>query len=244
MDCTYRLSLNELITRPAVELRLVGADGEDDKDKGNQSGANSGGNEDDSDKDKSGGDDDKSDKGGASGTTAADRKLAALEEEKQRHYDLRKEAEKELATANAEIARLKKDGTTDEDTKQKLVDNEREISNLQTLNNDLALENTFLKSNKHKWKNSSAALKLADLSKVEIDSKTGSVLGLDAALEALVAENPWLLEADKDGGDEDDKSDKKPKKTGTPPANKGDQDDKSTQATKARLQSKYPGLRR
>jgi hypothetical protein len=247
-ECTYRLSLFELISRPAVELRLVGSDGDDDNDgnPGDQDdGDNDGDDQDGDDSDK----ENKANKGNAlkktySGDWArAQRKIDALDEEKLKHYDLRKEAEAKLATAEARIAELEKNGTTDEGTRTKLVDNEREIANLKVLNTDLALENQFLQSNKYKWKKASAALKLADLSKVEIDPKTGSVMGLDDALDALATENSWLLEADENDGDDDDKT-PKPRRTGDSPADKVKKGDKSAAANKQRLQSKYAGLRR
>jgi hypothetical protein len=249
MDCTYRLSLSELTTRPAVELRLVGSDGDDDNDDNSGDQGNDEDGEDGQSGDSGDGGSDKDDKKGSGGKAAPDakdRRIASLEEERQRHYDLRKEAETKLATAEARIRDLEKNGTTDEDTRTKLVNNEREIANLKTLNTDLALENKFLQSNKHKWKSATAALKLADLSKVEIDPKTGSVMGLDDALDALVAENPWLLEADENNDDkkDDDDPNKRPRRTGTPPADKDKKGDKSSQAVKARLQSKYAGLRR
>lgn len=247
MKCTYRLSLNELLARPAGDLRLVGSDGEGENGSGDQGGSNSGQGGDGDNNSGSGGDNgggDKGDKGASS--DPKDRKIASLEEEKQRHYDLRKQAEADLATANEKIAKLEKDGTTDEDTKRKLVDNERTIADQEVVISDLRLENTFLKSNKYKWRNTGAALKLADLSKVRIDEKTGDVFGLDDALKALADDSPWLLEAD-DGNDDDkskDKDKQKQRRTGTPPANDKSKDDKSAQAEKARLQSKYPGLRR
>lgn len=243
-NCTYRLSLGELLSRPAVELRLVGADGEGEN--GSEAGStNDSGNGSDNG---SGGDDndDKGDKGKAQ-RDPKDVKIAALEEEKQRHYDLRLEAEAELKKARKKIEELENNGTTDADTKQKLVDLGRENENLKVTVGDLRLENAFLKSNKYQWVRPAAALRLADLSKVRIDDKTGDVFGLDEALKALAEDSPFLLvqDAGDDKDDEKDKDgDKKKRRTGTPPGDKGTQDDKSKQATEAKLRSKYAGLRR
>jgi len=246
MNCTYRLSLNELLNRPAAELRLVGADDDDDDKSSQQSQQNGSDDDDKSDDDAGGGDDgDKKGSGGSAGTPdAKDRRIAGLEEERQRHYDLRKEAETKLEAAEAEIARLKKDGTTDDETKQNLVRLERENADLKVKNSDLALENAFLKSNSHKWRDNEAALKLADLSKVELDDKTGQVHGLQDALDRLAANSPWLLADDSQGKSEKDEKPKR--KTGDAPGSQrsGSQSDKEAQAQKARLQSKYPGLRR
>ena len=57
------------------------------------------------------------------------------------------------------------------------------------------IENAFLKHNKFKWQNPDTALKLADLSKVEI-GEDGTVLNLVPALEALAKSDPYLLAAE------------------------------------------------
>lgn len=64
------------------------------------------------------------------------------------------------------------------------------------------LEKAFLKDNKYKWKNPATALKLADLSSVEVDDD-GKVTGLTAALDALAKSDPYLLDADTSGDDKD-----------------------------------------
>lgn len=57
------------------------------------------------------------------------------------------------------------------------------------------IENAFLADNKYKWKNPKTALKLADLSKVEV-LEDGSVSGLSAALEALAKSDPYLIDTE------------------------------------------------
>lgn len=246
-NCTYRLSLDELLNRPAAELRLVGADGDDD-DKSNDQQQN-GSDNDDKSSDESG-DGENDDKKGSAGSgtqpDAKDRRIAGLEEERDRHYDLRKQAEQKLEAANEEIARLKKEGTTDEETKQRLASLEREISDLKVKNGDLALENAFMKTSNHKWRDNEAALKLADLSKVELDAKTGQVHGLQDALDRLAANSPWLLADESQGSNSKDKEEKPKSKTGDVPGTQrgGNQSEKEAQAQKSKLRSKYPGLRR
>jgi hypothetical protein len=56
------------------------------------------------------------------------------------------------------------------------------------------LENAFLKDNKFKWHDPTTALKLADLSKVEIQDD-GTVLNLTAALDALAKSHPFLIDS-------------------------------------------------
>jgi outer membrane murein-binding lipoprotein Lpp len=55
------------------------------------------------------------------------------------------------------------------------------------------LDAAFLRDNKYKWKNPGVALKLADLSAVDIDDD-GKVSGLVKALDALAKEHPYLVE--------------------------------------------------
>ena len=57
------------------------------------------------------------------------------------------------------------------------------------------LEKAFLSDNKYKWKNPSAALKLADLSKVDV-LEDGTVTNLTAALDALAKSDPYLIDSD------------------------------------------------
>lgn len=59
------------------------------------------------------------------------------------------------------------------------------------------LDKAFLTDNKYKWKNSVTALKLADLSKVEVD-EDGTVRNLTTALDALAKSDPYLIDADEE----------------------------------------------
>lgn len=63
------------------------------------------------------------------------------------------------------------------------------------------LENAFFNDNTYEWKNPKTALKLADLSKVEID-EDGTVHNLKGALDALAKAEPYLI---KEPSGEDDK---------------------------------------
>lgn len=96
------------------------------------------------------------------------------------------------------------------------------------------LENAFLKDNKYKWKDPDAALKLADLSKVEV-LEDGTVNGLTAALEALAKSKPYLLDEDKNEGE------------GTPPKGStgapAGQRQPNQQSDAKRLASRFPALR-
>ena len=244
-DCTYRVSLDELLNRPVGHLALLGSDGEDDSDKGGPDADDKAKGGDDDKSDKSGDDDDA--KGGKKAEPTADQKrIAALEEEKQRFYDQRDEARKELKDAKAEIAKLKKDGTPDEALKAEVEQTTKANEKLVAENTRLRLENAFLTENGFDWVDPKAALRLADLGSVEIDEKTGKVVGLNSALTKLAKDSPYLLkpkadDEDKDGKDKDGKP--APRRTGQPPRG-GTQKEADQAAREAKLRAKYPALRR
>lgn len=69
----------------------------------------------------------------------------------------------------------------------------------------LAVETAFLRDNTVKWKDGSAALKLADMSKITVE-EDGTVTGIKIAMEALAKQYPWMVD------------DGKPEPGATPPA--------------------------
>lgn len=107
----------------------------------------------------------------------------------------------------------------------------------------LVLENAFLRSNEYQFHNPETALRLADLSQVEIvEGANGFQLkdpkSLKKALDDLVKENPYLVKSDEsDKGKNDNKWQGN---TGTPPKQKRENDDV---AERAKLAKKYPALR-
>jgi hypothetical protein len=241
--CTYRLSLDELIARPKGLLVLIGAEDDNPGDQGGEGGDETGGESDDkgdkskSKDDKSGEDED--DKSGEDGAepTDADKKISALEEEKDRHYNLRKKAEKELADAKKEIKKLQTANASDE-SKTQIDELEKKTVKQDATISRLSLENAFLKANTHNWVDPEAALALADLSQVEVDDD-GKAHGLASALDKLAKSKPYLIKAA-----EDSKPKPKPRqKTGDAPGGKpGSQ--ASEDAKRAKLRDKYSGLRR
>jgi hypothetical protein len=100
------------------------------------------------------------------------------------------------------------------------------------------LENAFFTDNTYKWKNPKTALKLADLSKVEID-EDGTVHNLKGALEALAKAEPYLIDSG-DGSGEDDKG--KESKGSTGALGTGGAGNTKPDAKKA-LASRIPALR-
>lgn len=181
----------------------------------------------------SGGDD--SNKGQSKGDNP-EGKIKALEEEKDRHFTKRQEAETALQEAQAKLKQIEDAGKSDlEKATSELEEVRKAQEGLQNENQDLRLQLAFVTDNTYKWKNPKAALKLADLSDVEI--KDGKVSGLNTALEKLAKSDPYLLEEDdskkKDGED-------KQKQTGQQHnGGKG----KGTGPDQQALLKKYPALR-
>lgn len=237
MNCTYRLSLEELLTMPKGLLALRGADGKDDpaepdpKPKEDEDDESKSGDDDDDDKDK--GDDKKPD--------AKDRRIAGLEEEKDRHARLRQEAVDELKNVKAELSKLKKDGTPDDALKNENDTLTATNTTLTEANRSLMLENALLKEVGFDWVDPEAVLRLADLSKVEFDEKTNKAVGLNGVLTKLAKDKPYLLKAKAE--DDDDADDQKPRSTGRAPK-AGKQTDAAKKAAEAKLRAKYPALRR
>jgi hypothetical protein len=241
-SCSYGEKLEELIKLPMGLLVLIGADGEDDeseKDEGDES-------EDEGDEDdesEESGDADPAGKGKKdekSDDDPKDRQITNLEEALARNVSKRKDAQKRTADLEAEIARLKKDGTSDPALKKHYEDLENNNKALVTTNQELALKVAFLSDNTHEWQDPKAALRLAELDDVEIDD-TGKVDGLSVALDKLAKDMPWLLKA---------KVKPKSKKQDDVAPRSGDQpggapgSEASQKAQAAKLRSKYPGLRR
>jgi hypothetical protein len=106
-------------------------------------------------------------------------------------------------------------------------------------NKSLALENAFLKANTFKWKDPEAALKLADLSEVEVDD-AGKVSGLEAALKGLATAKKWLLEDEQ--ADDKESANKNASSAGAPPMGAG-ATNRGTGADKNKLKSTYSALR-
>lgn len=97
------------------------------------------------------------------------------------------------------------------------------------------INNAFLTDNTYSWHDPRAALRLADLSGVEI-KESGQVTGLKDALKAVADANPWML---KPSGDGTDTTKGKPGVTGV----SGGGSNNSGAADKAGLEKRFPQLR-
>lgn len=138
----------------------------------------------------------------------------------------------EAETKLRESERAKMDET--ERTKAELTDAKKSLEDAKTLIEEQALQLAFLTDNSYKWKNPKTALKLADLSGVEI-SDDGSVKGLKEALKKLAESEKYLLEED---APDDGKQPPRRTPAGAPVG--GNAGSGSTRTT---LEQKFHGLR-
>lgn len=122
----------------------------------------------------------------------------------------RRASDVEKKLQDAERAKL--DET--ERTKVELQDAQQKIETLTETNRKLSLDNAFLKDNTYKWKDSDAAMKLADLSGVEI-GEDGTVTGLKEALKALADTKKYLLDDESSSEGEGDQQQTKQTRVNT-----------------------------
>lgn len=177
---------------------ILGGSPEGDDDSAGGAGAGEGdGGQDDGAGGSDGGDDARRDGGNP------DAKIKALEDEKDRHWRKRQEAEQELENLRKWKKEQEDKGKTElEKAQSDLQESVKERDALQSQVGQLQLEIAFLTDNTYSWQNPKRALQLADLSEVEI--KDGKVKGLDKALEALAKSDPYLLKSKEDKGENDE----------------------------------------
>lgn len=169
---------------------------------------------------------------GADGNVEA--RLKALEEEKNRHYTRRQEAETENASLKAKLKEIEdKDKSELERATESAKELNTKVEQLESTNQDLMLQVAFLSDNTYTWQNPKRALQLADLSSVEF--KDGKATGLDKALEALAKSDPYLLKQE-----DKEKDEQQGGQTGK--THNGKKANKSNVDMVA-LKQKYPALR-
>jgi len=194
-----------------------------------------GSDDDDDDGDSSGGADGDNDDG------EKDPRIKTLSDENAKHRN----AAKALKQQNEELqAKLKKFEDADKGELEKLQGDHATVTaerdKLAEENQQLLIQNAFLMDNKHKWENPKAALRLADLSEVEIDDE-GNVTGLREALDKLAKSDAYLLKKSSDDDDDDDDDKGKGGPVGQPV---GGRQKQKGNPDREKLLSKYPALRR
>ena len=222
---------------------------DDDTDEDEDDDAEDGDDEDEDDGDD--GDEDEDDKDKAKGKKKADPKDVRIQEvsAEAKKYRLKSSARgKRIAELERENAALKAAGgkkTKKDDDSDKETDTDdaataeaaRKLEEANRDKEDLLIRLEFMANNKHSWKNPKAALKLLDLSDVEID-EDGEIEGLEEAIDQLAKDEPYLLDTTKQ-----DKADSKTRRRGaTGQATGGKR--KAVNANRTKLENKYPALRR
>lgn len=146
-------------------------------------------------------------------------------------------ADQRASQREAELKQLRdKDLPEAEKLQRDFKELQENNAKLSEANKKLALDNAFLKTKGFNWKDPEAALKLADLSDVEI-GEDGKVTGLDAALKKLAADKKYLLEdSDAQSGGNDSGASAPP--MGGRGTQRGD-----NRKNKAALAKSFPALR-
>ena len=122
-------------------------------------------------------------------------------------------ADQRASKAEADLKQLRdKDLPEAEKLKRDFEESQAQVTKLQETNTALALKVAFLSDNTYSWHNPERALKLVDLSQVEIDAD-GNVRGLKDALKALATSDGYLIK-------QEVKEEPKPP-AGTAPGNNG-----------------------
>jgi hypothetical protein len=107
-----------------------------------------------------------------------------------------KAADQRAAKVEAELKKLRdKDLPEQEKLKRDFEETQKALQDSQEANKQLALKNAFLSDNTYLWHSSEKALRLVDLSQVEINAD-GTVSGLKDALKALATSDPYLVKTE------------------------------------------------
>lgn len=167
------------------------------------------------------------------------KKISALEEEKDRHFKARQTAEEELArykAAEEEQNRAKNDEVTN--LKNDLQKANDTLATTQAALDSALLDNAFLTENSHNWQNPARVLKLVDRDTVRIED--GKVVGVKEALEALAKSDPYLLKTE-DGGQQQGGGNGG---GATGQQHNGNRNQDKGKPSREELARKYPALRR
>jgi hypothetical protein len=219
---------------PIIGAAEDGDEGDENEDGQESSEGNSG--DDDPEDDESNEDGDESDdpdddsKSKKKSKGDKDKYIKSLEERSDRLYRKRKEAEKRANDLEQELKdeRAKKDGPEAKELREQISTLESENKTLKSTLREARIKAAFLSDNTHEWENPVAALKLTDLTDVEIDDD-GTVDGMVEALAKTAEDHPYLLKKKKADP---------PKKSGNSTQNSKTKRE-TEKAEKDRLRKKY-----
>lgn len=139
------------------------------------------------------GTDTKTGEGTQSGATTQPTEAEKLKADLESYRERMKAADTRASKFEAELKQLRdKDLPEADKLKRNFEEAQQQVTELQAANKDLALKVAFLQDNTYSWHNSERALRLVDLSNVEIQAD-GSVSGLKDALKALATSDPYLV---------------------------------------------------
>jgi hypothetical protein len=141
-----------------------------------------------------------------SGTTETSNEAAeSAKREAESFRERMKAADQRAAKFEAELKQLRdKDLPDQEKLARDFQEVTQERDTLVETNKSLALQVAFLSDNSFTWHNPERALKLADLSNVEVGAD-GKVTGLKDALAALAKSDAYLLKQEKEPEEEEKK---------------------------------------
>ena len=211
---TMRLSLKDVLLFTALQAGPVcGGDGENDNENENE-------NENDG---------------------PASKRIAALKEEKERHYRIRKEAESKALAAQTELEKLlqwkkdleDKDKSESERLQIQIAEREKAQAELESKYTRTLLENAFYRVSDIDWHNPKRVFGMLDLSDISVEDGNVDEKALKQKLDDIAKQEPYLVKSN---------SGKKLPKTGNPPKDEGSGKDKSS-PTIENLAKKYPSLR-
>lgn len=183
--------------------------------------------------------------GGAGGDDSSDgrdpqKKIRALQEETNRHFELRRQAEEERDQLRQwKEEQDRKSRTEVENLQKDLADRDQRITALTEANKKLVVKNAFLQEQDYTWHNPERALSSVDLSGVEVN-EDGTVKNPDtlkSAIKKLAEDEPYMLKTK-----DKEEAPPNPRSTGNPPK-PGNSQKPTREKVMEGLKSKYPALR-
>lgn len=216
-----------------ADLRMEAVDNDEGDAPGDEDDAEDTDEADDDDADELGDDKDDKKSGKDKDSDSVDR---AEYERVRRHRAAADRKAADLLRENTDLKRQLSEGSKGDtpETTERVGTLEKDLSSRDETIQQLRIQNAFLSANTHTWHDAADAMRLADLSDVEIE-EDGTVVGLKEALQKLAKEKPHLIKSE--SNDKDDK------KGSSGSANNGKRKGAQTKVDRATLSRSYPVLR-